>query len=250
MDIHWVTAFLDLPDAVYDEGTRFWRAVTGTELSPPRGDRHEFATLLPATGDPYLRVQRTGVAGARIHLDLHVSSIPAARASAIALGAELLSERGHVVMRSPGGVAFCFVHHRGERTRPDPTTLAGRPHVVDQVSVDAPAEAFDAEASFWAHLTGWQPTTGALAEFVPLSRPPALPIRLLLQRLGTDHPGTEARAHLDVAAGEHVDELLAAHQQLGAEHVATYTYWTTMRDPAGLLYCLTRRDPRTGRLPG
>ena len=50
----------------------FWREVTGSELSPLRGAAGEFATLLPADGDAYLRVQRVADGPGGHHLDLHV----------------------------------------------------------------------------------------------------------------------------------------------------------------------------------
>src|SRR3954469_3700280 len=64
--VSWVTAFLDLPPAVHEAGTRFWAAVTGYAVSPARGDDGEFTTLLPPVGDPYLKLQRTGAGGAEV----------------------------------------------------------------------------------------------------------------------------------------------------------------------------------------
>lgn len=69
---HWLTVFLDYPAVEFDAGTRFWLGVTGYELSPLRGDRDEFASLLPGTGDDYLKVQRLEQGSTRLHLDLHV----------------------------------------------------------------------------------------------------------------------------------------------------------------------------------
>jgi hypothetical protein len=58
MLIRWLTVFLDFPADSFDAGVAFWRAVTGYGLSPFRGEAGEFATLLPPSGDAYLRVQR------------------------------------------------------------------------------------------------------------------------------------------------------------------------------------------------
>jgi len=75
-------------------------------------------------------------------------------------------------------------------------------------------------------------------------RPPAtLPIRLLLQRLGTDRT-----ASADLACSD-VDATRAWHEACGAEVEQRRPLWTVMRDPAGGVYCLTARDPNTGRLP-
>jgi hypothetical protein len=54
----WVTIFLDFPAGAFEPGVAFWREVTGSGLSPLRGTDSEFATLLPATADACLRVQR------------------------------------------------------------------------------------------------------------------------------------------------------------------------------------------------
>lgn len=106
-------------------------------------------------------------------------------------------------------------------------------------------DAFATETAFWAALTGWESLAGALPEF-HLVRPPAgLPLRILLQRLGTVRP---AAAHLDLACSD-VDAVRAHHETLGATAVGRGARWTVMRDPAGSVYCLTGRDPATGSLP-
>ena len=56
MTVRWLTAFLDRPAATIDAATAFWRTVTGSTLSTPRGEHRQFATLLPPDGDAYLRV--------------------------------------------------------------------------------------------------------------------------------------------------------------------------------------------------
>ena len=50
MRVRWVWAFLDLPEEGFEESVEFWRAVTRTTVSPWRGDRGQFATLLPGAG--------------------------------------------------------------------------------------------------------------------------------------------------------------------------------------------------------
>lgn len=248
MEIGWLTAFIDMPASGFDAGTRFWVDATGSELSPFRGSHDEFATLLPPDGDPYLRVQRLETGTARVHLDLHVASIPAARERALQLGAALVADHGYAVMSSPAGLTFCLVTHRGESARamprPDP------PHLLDQLSIDVPQARFESECRFWGDLTGWEVSPGSLDEFASLSRPAGIPYRVLLQRLGADDPGTIARAHLDIACGDRIDEVAGLHEQLGAVRLGRRKYWVTMEDPVGLPYCLTPRDPRTGRVPG
>lgn len=248
MDVRWLTAFIDQPTERFDRGTGFWQRVTASTRSDFRGDEQQFATLLPPDGDPYLRVQRTDAA-ARIHIDLHVDSVAEARAEAERLGATLLADGGHAIMRSPAGLVFCLVSDQGESVRPQPLPSPA-PHRLDQVCIDVPAARFDDEAQFWQALTGWELRAGSLAEFAYLVRPPSMPLRLLIQRLGDDDGAPAARAHLDWACGSSVDAVAVEHQRAGAELLEVFPGWTVMRDPAGLEYCLTARDAEAGRRLG
>ncbi len=246
MPVVWTTAFLDLPAAVHDAGTAFWCAVTRSTRSPVRGPQGEFATLLPPDGDPYLRVQRTGRAP-RVHVDLHVADVAAHAALARDLGATEVHREEHVVLVSPGGFVLCVVPDGGERRRPEPVVgPGGAAQRVDQVCLDVPAPLLDAERAFWSALTGWAARTGSRPEFTVLERPAGVPLRVMLQRLGDDDPRTSVGAHLDVACGPTRTAVAAEHRALGAAHVAEGHGWTVLRDPAGLPYCLTGRDPVTG----
>src|ERR1700754_2998130 len=106
----WLTAFLDLPPDEFDRGVEFWRGVTGYAVSPPRGPRDEFVSLVPPTGGVHLKLQRTGDGSSKMHLDVHVEAPASAADEAAALGAEVLlrHDLGYAVMGSPGGFAFCF----------------------------------------------------------------------------------------------------------------------------------------------
>ncbi len=248
MEIRWLTAFLDLPTDRFDAGVAFWRAVTGSDLSPPRGDEGQFATLLPSTGDPYLLVQRLDLDEPRIHLDLHVDSVDRAMERAVGLGAELIANPGHAILTTPGGFTFCFVGHPPGTARSEP--LADPvPHLVDQVCLDIATDRFEDEVGFWSALTGWEARSGSLDEFVVLDRPPEQPLRLLLQRLGADDAGPPARAHLDIACGPGRESVAERHVAAGATLGQAGVVWRTMTDPAGMVYCVTGRDPVTGNLP-
>lgn len=246
----WLSAFLDFPASSYDSGVRFWRGVTGYDVSAARGDRLEFATLLPPDGDDFLRVQRVGDGPGGIHLDLHVESPREAADIAVALGAEKVADRGYLVMRSPGGFTFCLVIQPAS-VRPAPAVWelpgeTGHTSLVDQVCLDIPAAAYDEECAFWAALTGWAHTASPVSpDFSRLDRPTGLPLRLLLQRLG-ERSGT-VRAHLDLATDDRVSETLR-HARLGATVLAEHRFWTVLRDPAGAAYCITDRNPTTGLL--
>lgn len=240
----WISAFLDLAPEEDERAVAFWQAVTGYDLSPARGDHDEFATLMPPDGDDFLRVQRLGTGPSRVHLDLHVPDAGAATSRAEELGARLVARppQGYVVLESPGGFVFCFVHHRASR-RPRPATWpGGQSSLVDQVCLDIPAASYDGECRFWSELTGWTLTGGDEAnEFRRLERDHRLPIQLLLQRL-EDETG-RVRAHLDLATTDRAAET-ARHEQLGATVLdPNERGWTVLRPPAGPAYCITDRTP-------
>lgn len=52
-----VPAFVDRPRERFAEAAAFWTAVTGTRLSPRRGDDGEFTTSLPGSGDAWVKLQ-------------------------------------------------------------------------------------------------------------------------------------------------------------------------------------------------
>ncbi|HLT61456.1 MAG TPA: VOC family protein [Microlunatus sp.] len=243
--ISWLTAFLDCPGPAFAETVRFWQRATGSGLSAYRGDQGEFATLIPPDGDPYLRTQliESGTAGS--HLDLHVTDVFRAGLRAQDLGARITREEpGLIVAVSPGGFPFCLVSHHGERIRSLPY---GRPgSLVDQLCLDIPEPRYDEEARFWSELTGWRHRPGSRPEFGYLARPPDQPLRILLQRTG-DPAAAPVRAHLDLACADREAETVR-HKQLGAVPVSEGPHWTTLTDPSGRAYCLTDRDPVTGRL--
>jgi hypothetical protein len=245
MTIQWVTGFLDFPALGFEAGRDFWLGVTGYALSPPRGPRGDFATLVPGEGDAYLRVQRTYDGPAGCHLDFHGSDWSQLAARADGLGARrVLAEEGLVVFRSPGGLPFCVSGEGGGQARPLAAQWPrGSVSRVDQFCLDIPIDVYDDECRFWADLTGWEQRDSPLPQFRYLTRPTTVPLRLLLQRTG-DPRGTSVRAHPDLACSG-VDAEVARHEGLGATRLHGGENWVTMRDPAGLAYCITRRDPGT-----
>ena len=254
MRFRWVTIFLDFPADAFEPGVAFWREATGSGLSPLRGASGEFATLLPATGDACLRVQRVGAGPGGLHLDLHVDveteSLPAAAGRAEDLGANLRhAEDGLVVADSPGGFTFCLVEWEGESAVPEPVELgSGGASRADQICLDIPAAGYERECSFWAALTGVPPRGGARPEFTVMPRPEGIPVRLLLQRREDAAPGDGVTGHVDFACADR-RRLADAHVAAGARVLSKFPHWIVLADPVGRVYCLTGRDPRTGTLP-
>ncbi|MFB9461882.1 VOC family protein [Streptomyces cinereospinus] len=241
MTIRWTYAFIDRPARLAPVAEEFWTAVTDTRLSPRRG---EFVTLLPADGaDPCVKVQGVGSGPGGAHLDFAVDDVDGFIASARRAGTRTVARHeGWAVLRSPAGQLFCAVPWHGESVRP-PVVRGSR---LDQVCVDVPPSSYDAEVAFWSGLpAGWSSRPGSLPEFHVVEPPPGGPVRVLLQRLGTEQPLT---AHLDVACAD-IAATRAAHERLGATVVSHGAHWSVLRDPAGGTYCLTGRDPGTGGLP-
>ncbi|MCW2781019.1 MAG: hypothetical protein JWR35_1468 [Marmoricola sp.] len=246
MEIPWVTAFLDFPASVHGAGVEFWTAATGQTLSAPRGPNDEVATLVPVEGDDYLRVQRIQDGPARIHLDLHTAAGVAVGRFAENLGARLIASTDYSTYLSPGGLPFCVVGTPNSVQTP-PVRWGRHTSLVDQVCIDIPDELFESETEFWAELLGFKvKPSWSHHEFASLVGPDVHQLRLLMQRLEDDEG--PVRAHLDLATDDRPAEV-ARLARLGAETVRRTSHWTTMRDPAGMEFCVTDRDPITG-LPG
>jgi hypothetical protein len=146
------------------------------------------------------------------------------------------------VFSSPGGLLFCVSGEDGGPVVPPAARWpAGPVSRVDQFCLDIPANVYDGECGFWAEVTGWEPHDSQRAEFRYLRPGAGMPLRMLLQRTG-DPPGTTVRAHPDLACSDAGAEV-ARHEWLGAAWARDGAGWVTMRDPAGLQYCITRRDP-------
>jgi Glyoxalase-like domain len=242
--ITWLAAFADVPEQRVPAALEFWSAVTASAPREAAGDRDEYLPLAGPAEHPYLwvqRVQRPEPDGGW-HPDLYVDDLTATVLRAVELGAGVSREvPGLVGLTTPAGQPFCLVAADGERCRARPRSWPDGQHsLLDQICLDIPATAFEAECRFWSKLTGW-PRRSSAAEFVKLIRPAAVPLRILLQQLGEDDGGP-ARAHADLACDD-VPAEIRRHQAFGAEIVRIVEHWTTLRDPAGLVYCITDRDP-------
>jgi Glyoxalase-like domain len=246
VSFRWLTVFLDFPAGSFDAGIAFWQEVTGYRLSAARGADGEFATLLPPSGDAYLRVQRTGGGAGGCHLDLHVDtaaeSLDAAADRAGAAGAVI----GHradrlVVAESPGGFPFCLVRWAGERAVPPPLAGGGGGSRVDTLCLDVPPDEFERELAFWAAFTGQQVHPAPVPGYAYLTRSPGWPVRLLLQRRDSAAPGDRTRGHVDFGCTD--AQARDRHVARGARVTAAEQYWTVLADPAGRAYCLVGRDP-------
>jgi hypothetical protein len=185
-------------------------------------------------------VQNIGSDGPRVHLDLHTDDIPGLVRRARRAGATDVPAGDVPVLRSPSGLIFCAVDHLGEASPPDPVRWGnGQSSRVDQVCFDIPPSGYDREVEFWDELTGWTRTDADRSdEFGRMTGVGAL--QVLLQRLSAEDP--ETRAHLDLAC-DGVPAEVERHRALGATHLHDGRGWVTLRDPTGLEYCVTSRQP-------
>lgn len=242
-DPGWIHLVLDVPRTGWVDSVAFWSAATGWPPSAARPESGQFVPLAPRAGDGWLRLQAIDGVASRVHLDLDATDRGAAVERSTSLGTEPAWVHGDVpVMRSPGGLLFR--HTLAERPRRFARVDADV--VLDQVCLDVPALLWDQEVQFWQAITGRTLEPGRRPEFSFLGDPdPHGGLRILLQRL--DEAEGPVRAHPDFAVA-HRQEATAQHAALGATLVNVMERWTVMQAPDGQVYCLTDRDPLTGRV--
>jgi predicted enzyme related to lactoylglutathione lyase len=179
---------------------------------------------------------------ARVHLDL-VGGIERDTARLEGLGAT----RGHrgpawQAMASPAGLPFCVCAEKQPHERPTAVAWAGHRSRLVQLTVDVPADRYDAELQFWRAATGWADEEVDAPEFHRLVHRSESPLQLLVQRLGPDDGGRHARAHLDLGTDD-LDAEVARVRSLGAHVLWANDGFTALRDPLGLPFCVTANDP-------
>ena len=101
--------------------------------------------------------------------------------------------------------------------------------------------ALDAEVAFWQALLAERWVGSFAPEFVGKWHDDAgSPLQLLFQRL--DDPDGLVRAHLDLGSDD-VEAEVRRLLDLGAEDVGPGRGWHTLRDPAGVAFCVTGNSP-------
>jgi hypothetical protein len=245
--LKWAWSFIDRPERMFEESARFWTAATGTTLSPRRGERDEFATLLPADGAGDASVKLQGVqSGNGAHIDLEFDDFQGALARAAGLGGTVVErDEAWAHVKSPSGYGLCVTAWHGARRTPRPFLAPdGTRSRLDQVCIDLAPSVHDAEAEFWSGLSGLRVVPSRRWEefswLEPHSGSPVSPpLEVLFQRLDEERPTS---AHLDVSSSD-ADASRRWHESLGAEFVREGANWLVMRDPGGGVYCLIRREP-------
>lgn len=240
--VTWMHAFIDVGADAVERTCSFWTEVTGWPVSSPWPEHLEFRSFEPTGGSAYLHVQRID-GPPRVHLDLMSHDVDADRDAHVAMGATAVKRyRWWQVMASPGGLPYCLVAERHERSRPPATRWpSGHRSRVAQVCVDVQEAAFDREVAFWNSATGWPSRGSDRSEYHRLTPPPESPVFFLLQRLGPEETGP-ARVHLDIGTNDIPAEVERV-RALGAELRDATHPWTVFTDPAGLPFCVTPRPP-------
>ena len=237
----WLHVLIDVAPEVAEESAAFWSSVQGWPIGEPWPRHPEFRSYTPPEGDSYIH-QQIGNHGPRIHFDLEVAD----RASTdrlVELGAVVTGQvEGWSPMRSPGGLPFCLVD-REEHSRPPAQRFEGHRSRLVQICIDSPSRLHDQEVAFWRAATGWRWREGSGDEFAGKLYPPAgSSAQLLFQKLGSDDPGTGVRAHIDLGADD-IEAEAARLVGLGAERLGPGRGWIVLRDPVGMVFCVTGNAP-------
>jgi hypothetical protein len=237
----WLHVLIDVAPDVAERSATFWSSVLGWPLGDPWPRHPEFRSFTPAEGDPYVH-QQIGDHGPRIHFDLEVADRGLAD-RLVELGAVVTAQaEGWCPMSSPGGLPFCLVD-RHEQIRPPAQRFARHRSRLVQISIDSPPNLHDQEVAFWHAATGWRWGEGSGDEFAGKLYPPAgSSVQLLFQRLGPDDPATAVRAHIDLGA-EDIEAEATRLVGMGAEWLGPGRGWIVLRDPVGMVFCVTANSP-------
>lgn len=237
----WLHVLIDVASGVAGESAVFWSSALGWPLGEPWPGYPEFRSFAPPEGNSYIH-QQIGDHGPRIHFDLEVDDRGFAD-RLVELGAVVTGQfQGWCPMRSPGGLPFCLVD-REEHIRPQASPFEGHRSRLVQICVDSPTNLHDQEVAFWRAATGWRWREGDGDEFAGKLYPPAgSTVQLLFQKLGDDDPATAVRAHIDLGADD-IEAEAARLVGLGAQQLGPGRGWLVLRDPVGMVFCVTGNSP-------
>lgn len=236
----WVHVIIDVPSEYAPASDPFWAAVLGWPRGEAWSDQSAFCSFEPPYGDAYVHRQ-VGDHGPRIHLDLEVDDIALETERLRGLGATV-GERSAEwqVLESPGGLPFCLLTSK-PRLRPSPVDVNGHRSRLVQVCIDSPPDRHQDEVGFWRAATGGRWVPGDAPEFAGKLYPDSGPVQLLLQRLGSDTSGS-TRAHIDLGSDD-IEAEVHRVVSLGAERLWPGHGWYALRDPTGLVFCVTGNPP-------
>lgn len=244
--ITWAHAVLDLPEPARAAGETFWSDVLGSTVAEPWMGRPELASFQPPSGTRSVHRQVVGDGPPRVHLDLQVDDLDAETGRLRDLGATV-GQRVRddwVTLTSPGGAVFCLVSSPAPQHRPPPVVGSdGVRRRLVQICLDIPHGRGGVEAAFWRAVLPWRWVEFDAPEFLGrLVPPPGSPLEVLLQELGADDSGTTVRAHLDLGSDD-LETTVGHLVGLGAVRLGTGDGFVALRDPVGIVFCVTGQSP-------
>ena len=217
---------------------RFWEAALGTQMLTDTPDAYETRLRVPDGPDLDLCFQRVAERPAddlRLHLDLRGGREQASVVGRLlGLGASHLDiGQRHVpwvVLADPEGNPFCVMEQRAAYVETGP--IAALP--IDSSDPEA-------DAGFWAWLTGWVAGTGEAAQTL---RHPSRH-GLLLEFCAEPGPKTHVknRLHLDVRLepADDLESVLTEVSERGGQELYPDwgdLPWRVCADPSGNEFCL------------
>ncbi len=106
--------------------------------------------------------------------------------------------------------------------------------VIHKIVIDVAGEDHERELAFWEGAVGQPlPQYERFPEYHGAMLAGRPGVGLLVQRLQDG----ASRIHIDFHT-DNVEAEVARLEKLGAERVEHHDYWTVMRDPAGMLFCV------------
>ena len=238
----WLHAVIDVPDDLAPTAAAFWGSALGWPVGRSWPGHPELRSLEPADGSAYVHLQT--IAGPpRVHLDVEVQDTSSAVPTAVGLGAtHVASHDRWQTMRSPGGLPFCLVDAGAQAVPGAAVWPDGHTSRLVQVCIDSSRSVHDDEVTFWRDLLAGRWADSPAGEFAGKWHDDRSPLQLLFQQLDEDEG--PVRAHLDHGTDDR-DAEVTRLVGLGAEAGAEGRGWRVMRDPAGLVFCVTDNSPST-----
>lgn len=232
---------IDVPSTQHRALADFWVQVLGWELGPAWQAHPELRSFIPPEGASYIHLQEID-GPPRVHLDVESQDPDLTVGRAREIGATLISESDRWrTLRSPGGLPFCVVQADHHQLPEAMTWTGGHRSRLVQICIDSPDAVHEQEAAFWRALLAGRWASSPAPEFAgKWHDDTGSPLQLLFQRL--DDPNGPVRAHLDHGT-DNVQREVRRILDLGAGDLGRGRGWHTLRDPAGLAFCVTANSP-------
>ncbi len=237
-------AVIDVPAELVAPAAAFWSQALGWRAGSTWPGHPELRSFEPVGGHAYVHLQQIG-GPARTHIDVEVTDLGRERRRLVELGATVgQAQDGWQPMASPGALPFCLVE-ASEHVAPAAVEWPdGHRTRLVQVCIDSPPGLHESEVEFWRAALGWRWVGSDSPEFAgKLHDDQGSPLQLLFQRLDAD--GGPVRAHLDLGSNQieaEVQRLVA----LGAVRLWSGDGWVALRDPVGMVFCVTGNSPDPG----